>query len=236
MKKKILLIFTCLLVLIAFCVTPIQCLALEAESGTGEPTDTTEADLPTEEQMPSESVSAPSTAHTIFTRVYEYCVENKTEVLGLVGDAVIFILAIFVKLRNDKKTKEIANVLGTVKDDTKGTASAQTSVVGAVNGMIDSYNGMREAYEKYESTEDDRNRLVGAVMVQNTALLEILQTVYVNNKNLPQGTKDLVNQKYANCLKALNDDDLLRSIVEAVREKVGTTQATESDSSDAEGV
>ncbi len=210
MKKKILLIFTCLLVLIAFCVTPIQCLALEAESGTGEP----------------------STAHTIFSRLDEYYVENKTEVLGLVGDAVIFILAIIVKLRNDKKTKEIENVLGAVKDDTKGTVFSQNSVVCAVNGMIDSYNGMREAYEKYESTEDDRSRLVGAVMVQNTALLEILQTVYVNNKNLPQGTKDLVNQKYANCLKALSDDELLRSLVEKVREKVrATTQTEESDSS-----
>lgn len=236
MRNKILLIITCVFVMAMLFTYPLQCFAAEAEDGTGEIVSTLDTELPAEEQMPSEGISAPSTANTIFTRVYEYFIENKTEMLGIAGDVFIFILAIFVKLKNDKKTKTIAADLKIVKGDASGTALAQTSVVGAVNGMIDSYNGMRQAYEKYENTEDDRNRLVGAVMVQNTALLEILQTVYVNNKNLPQGTKDLVNQKYANCLKALNDDDLLRSIVDAVREKVGKTQETESDTSEAEGV
>lgn len=194
MKKRILLILACMISVVMLCASPLTRFAAEASE----------------------------TEHTLFTRVWEYCVENRTEMLGLAGDAIIFILAIFLKLRNDKRTKHIESDLQIVKGDASGTASAQSSVVEAVNGMIDGYNNMCNSYEKYEHTEDDRNRLVGAVMVQNTALLEILTTVYVNSKNLPQGVKDLINLKYANCQKALGDDEMLRAIVDAVREKVGT--------------
>ena len=232
MKKRILLILACMISVVMLCAGSLTCFAAEA----------TDAEIPTDEIVTEESAEveneatenapvetpAPSlTEHTLFSRVWEYCVANRTEMLGLAGDAVIFILAIFVKLRNDKRTKHIESDLQIVKGDASGTASSQTSVVSAVNDMIIGYNGMRESYEKYENTETDRNRLVGAVMVQNTALLEILTTVYVNSKNLPQGVKDLINLKYANCQKALGDDKLLCAIVESVREKVGTSMEAE---------
>ena len=229
MKKRILLILACMISVVMLCAGSLTCFAAEA----------TDAEIPTDEIVTEESAEveneatenapvetpAPSlTEHTLFSRVWEYCVANRTEMLGLAGDAVIFILAIFVKLRNDKRTKHIESDLQIVKGDASGTANAQSSVVGVVNKMIDGYNDMRNSYEKYEHTEDDRNRLVGAVMVQNTALLEILTTVYINSKNLPQGVKDLINLKYANCQKALGDDEMLRAIVEAVREKDGTNK------------
>ena len=232
MKKRILLILACMISVVMLCASPLTCFAAEAseaETPTEEISveDTAEVEENATEDAPVvepdiETPAASATEHTLFTRVWEYCVENRTEMLGLAGDAIIFILAIFVKLRNDKRTKHIESDLQIVKGDASGTASAQSSVVEVVNGMIDGYNNMRNSYEKYEHTEDDRNRLVGAVMVQNTALLEILTTVYVNSKNLPQGVKDLINLKYANCQKALGDDEMLRAIVEAVREKVGT--------------
>ena len=79
---------------------------------------------------------------------------------------------------------------------------------------------MREAYEKYEAVEDDRNRLVGACLVTNTALLEILSRVYVHNKNMPQGVKDVVMLIYTNAQKALSDDEVLRDVVESVKTKI----------------
>lgn len=240
MKKRILLILACMISVIMLCASPLTCFAAEAsetETPTGEIPDEDTAEIeeaapnnaPTDATVGTPAPSTNGTTHTIFTRIWEYCVNNRTEMLGLAGDAVIFILAVFVKLRNDKRTKHIESDLQIVKGDASGTASSQTSVVSAVNNMILGYNGMRESYEKYESTETDRNRLVGAVMVQNTALLEILTTVYVNSKNLPQGVKDLINLKYANCQKALGDDKLLCAIVESVREKVGTNMEAEKD-------
>lgn len=74
----------------------------------------------------------------------------------------------------------------------------------------------------YGAMEGERNRIVGAVLATNSAILEILTTVYANSKNLPQGVKDLVNLKYANCLKSLEDDKQLMTIVEAVRNNIGS--------------
>lgn len=156
--------------------------------------------------------------HDLFSRVWEYFNDNTNEVLTVAGNMIIVAFGIFTKLRNDKKTTAISEDVKAVKK----SSSAQTAVVGVVNQMVDGYKGMKESYEKYQTAEDDRNKLIGAVMVQNTALLEILNTVYVNNKNLPQGVKDLVNLKYANCLKALENDEVLSAIVESVREKVGS--------------
>ena len=89
---------------------------------------------------------------------------------------------------------------------------------------------MKESYDQHGALEGERNRVVGAVLATNSAILEILTTVYVNSKNLPQGVKDLVNLKYANCLKTLEDDKQLMAIVEAVRNNIGSaTGDTETD-------
>ena len=74
MKKKILLILACIIAVIMFCASTLTCFAVEV----------------------SETAVAEPAQHTVFSRVWEYCIANKTEILGLTGDAVIFILAIFV--------------------------------------------------------------------------------------------------------------------------------------------
>lgn len=223
MKKRILLILTCMIFVIMLCASPLTCFAEEIVSEDTPLENVSDEDSDADGELPETEVVPDEPQPTLFSRVWEYCSTNKTEMLGLAGDAGIFALAIFVKLRNDKRTKLLLSDMKVVKGDTSGTVRSQDQVVGAVNTMIGGYDEMRTAYEKYESVEDDRNKLVGAVMVQNTAILEILATVYVNNKNLPQGVKDLIVLKYANCQKALGDEKLLLSIVESVREKIGTS-------------
>lgn len=82
------------------------------------------------------------------------------------------------------------------------------------------YAELRKAYEKYGETENDRNRVTGAVLAQSAAVLEILQLVYANSGKLPQGVKDLINLKYANTLKTIGDDKQLLAIVAAVRDNI----------------
>ena len=158
--------------------------------------------------------------HTIFTRIWEYVVTYKAEILAVAGDAIIFIGVLILRSVFKKKTTDISSDLKLVKGDASGTRSQQVLVTDAINGLIGGYNEMRASYDKYESVEDDRNRLVAALAIQNTAILEILRTVYVNSKNLPQGVKDVVTLEYANALKTLGNDETLRAVVEAVREKV----------------
>lgn len=181
------------------------------------------------------------TGNDIFSRVWEFVEANKSEVVSAAGSALLLIAGAISKAGNSKENKKLGEQLNIIQGDTQGTTKAQSSIIDVVNQMIIGYNEMKEsngylkngyedmksAYEINALKEDDRNRLIGAVMVQNTALLEILSSVYVHNKNLPQGVKDLVVLKYANVQKALSDDELLIAIVESVREKVNFEEIIE---------
>lgn len=148
---------------------------------------------------------------TWVTRVVEYAKQNKEALLGLLGDGAILVLALLIKKKSAK-----------IKQGTDVTNAAQGAMVSAVNGMIDGYNAMKASYDQYGVTEADRNRVVGALVAQNTAMLEILMTAYGNSKNLPQGVKDLIYLKYANCMKQLGDDEQILAIVEAVKQNINS--------------
>ncbi|MBQ8372052.1 MAG: hypothetical protein IJX38_03840 [Clostridia bacterium] len=218
MKK----IFTvlCIIMALLLCLS-VPCFAAEAE------------DVPEVPEVSTDTVpeAAPEEAetHTVFTRLWEFVNQYKGEVLTLIGDAALIIIAIYMKLRGGKGTKEINAALTKIKEETGLSLSNQGNVVDVINNLIDSYNAqaaeyarLKEAYEKYGATELDRNKVIGALAAEVATVLDILSTVYVNNKNLPQGVKDLVNIKYANCLKALENDGELASVVKAVRAAIGT--------------
>ena len=171
------------------------------------------------------------TYNTIFTRLWEYVNEHKTTIVAAAGDIAIIVYAIATKISTKKDNTLIKQVVSSIKGDTETTNDSQTSVVGAVNNMIDGYNSLKTTYEKYGETEADRNRIIGTLVVQNAAMLEMLVAVHVNNKNLPQGVKDLVTLKYANCLKALDDDEQLKAIVTDIRAKISASseEATETE-------
>lgn len=222
--KKIIFIVSALVVAFSLCFTAY---AEDAEVTTDAEVETVE----TVEKTPEESVAEDIVAdiegileseeepHTIYSRLWEYVVENKATLLGAAGDVGLLVLALLLKKR-----------VASVKGDTSVTGESQKSVVNAVNDMIDGYNSLKESYDKYGLTEDDRNRVVGALVAQNTAILEILTTITVNNKNTPQGVKDITMLAYANCLKALEDDEKLKAIVTSVRDSIGAKTETEEES------
>lgn len=193
---------------------------------------------------------------TVFTRMGEFAVMYKEELLEAASAAAMITTSVIVGVKNGRKSKEISSAVAGVKNDTGASLTGQTDVVAAVNGLIDGYNGMtretsaavaelerkyealakeyaslRDSYEKYGETENDRNRVTGAVLAQSSAILEILQLVYANSKNMPQGIKDLVNLKYANTLKTVGDDEQLLAIVSAVRSNIsaGAKEETAND-------
>ena len=93
--------------------------------------------------------------------------------------------------------------------------------------MVDSYNDMKTSYDEYGKLENNRNKLVGVLVAQTSAILEMLVTVYPNSKNLPQGVKDRINLTYANCLKMIGDDEQLLAVVKAVRKSISATDWNE---------
>lgn len=216
MKKLVNVVFV--VVLVFLLLAPVSCFAQEISN-----------------------VSINTKNNTLFTRIWEFVEKNRTELVSAAGSALIIAMSGMVKGINSKENKKIQELITNVQVNTNGTNKAQSSVINAINEMIagnnvmiegygsmlHGYTNMKEAYEKYESVEDDRNRLIGAVMVQNTVMLEILYSVFVHNKNLPQGVKDLIVLQYANGQKALGDDSVLCAIVESVRNKINFNATSE---------
>ncbi len=246
MKKRLCAIWMCMIVTLMFFLFPVTVAAEEAlsepvetvqtettvvdDSSVEDPASEPETPLP---DAPEASVEEESISPTIFTRVWEFVENNTQETLSIVGTASLLIMNLILKNSGAKTSKETKLALENITGDIGMTLGGQKSVVEVVNRLIDGYNdlsrrydALKESYDKYGLTEDERNRVSGAVLATNTAILEILTTVYTNNRNLPQGVKDLVNLKYANCLKALEDDEKLIAIVEAVRNNIGTTAET----------
>lgn len=184
-------------------------------------------------ELGSDPATIEGNYNDIFTRIYEFAMANKSDVISGAGSAVVIIFSAILKSFSKKQNKELKGLIEAVGVDASGTAKNQQSLIDAFNVMAKGYNEMREAYERYEGVEDDRNRLVGACLVTNTALLEILNTVYVHNRNLPQGVKDLIVLQYVNCQKALSDDDMLRQVVDSVKANLnGTVQQEKAVSED----
>lgn len=221
--KKIIAIF--ISVFVCASLLNMTCFAEEVTEEVAEYAVDEDIAVEAEEEVAEEAdESKDSTWDDLFSRVFEFSAEYRLELLELAGSSVIVLVASLLEKRRKKDADETKKDLGIVKGASTNTASSQGAVVDVINSMITGYNNMRDSYEKYEGVEDDRNRLLGAVFVQNTAVLEILMSVYVNNKNLPQGVKDLVTLRYTNAQKALGNDDLLMSVVAAVREKINAEE------------
>lgn len=243
MEKRVLVKLLCFIAVMMFCIFPIT---VKAEEVGAESSKVAEADISASDeavvetpasQAPEYSDGEKSTYHTLFTRVWEFVTTYSGETLSVIGSVILLILNLILKHSSSKMSKETREELEKIKGGVKETLGGQDSVVDVTNRMIDGYNGlserydaMKETYDRYGAMEGERNRIVGAVLATNSAVLEILTTVYANSRNLPQGVKDLVNLKYANCLKSLEDDERLMAIVEAVRNNIGSaTSDTETE-------
>ena len=115
------------------------------------------------------------------------------------------------------KKKKTGKHIKNINTQTTNTTNTQSDVVKVVNELIVGYNELDEKLKSYTGTQDENYKMVASMVVQTKAILEILTTVYANSKNLPQGVKDLVNLKYADVLKTINEDKKLKEIADSVK-------------------
>lgn len=148
------------------------------------------------------------TVYTLYSRLIEWYNENKSEIFSAVGSFIVLIASFLIKHRTDKKLKIMLSGLSGIKSDTEGGNKTQLTVIDAVNELVDGYNTLKKEYSELFkrlnviiSEEAERNRISEENRVKNDAILDILQTVYANSKNLPQGVKDIVALKYAKSKK-----------------------------------
>lgn len=132
----------------------------------------------------------------ILYRVKDFFVKNEERIIEISG-VIAGILASIYSIY--KGVKAIINVLGTKADD---VSMSQNNVVNATNTMIDNYNQMKEQYERMNALLENFFVTASNIERQSKTVLDIIETVYVNSKNLPQGVKDLVTDLYARCVIA----------------------------------
>ena len=165
-----------------------------------------------QEDSPQDSVPTtpvePAENNTFFGRIWQWLVENKTDLIAGLGNVI---LGIFMLVNYIKSEKNFANITKGVTN----TSSSQADVVEVTNKLIAEYNKLKESTDKFTDTEDERYKILASAVVQIKAVLDILCTVYANSKNIPQGVKDLVNLKYADALKIIGDEQKLLSVAES---------------------
>lgn len=164
--------------------------------------------------------------YNVFESVWNFIITHRNTILEI----VILIFLMWLRRKTNKVGVNVeANTLGNAS-----VIDSQGGVVGVVNTMIDGYNAFKTDFAKVKQSDAERDKQLAAVMVTNTAILEILTRVYPNSKLLPQGVKDVVNMTYANAMKAINDDEQLSALVTASKGLLAA--GTEKAASDEEAV
>lgn len=206
--KKITLLILMLLLCCVFC-SPMVVSAETVE----EPTITDE-NAPIEDNSPAEE----GENHTLLGRVWEY-IENNSEILttAIVGIGV-FACQLWTSFAQKKKSKAIAENVAGIVNNTSLVSKSQNSVVDVVNSLVVGYNSLKASYDRHQGDEEDRNHAVVTLVALCMTMLEIQMTTYTNNKNLPQGIKDLCLLKYSNCLKTIEEDERLKAIYDSIKQ------------------
>lgn len=151
--------------------------------------------LETEDNTDYEDYNTEETP-TFGSRISEWFSDNFLEFLSsvdLVAVVGAIVAIILEKKSNKKNTQETKTSIKENTAEIKRNTESNDEVLRVANLLIDSTNALAASEEK-------RDVDVAQLLVLNKAVLEILVTVYVNNKNIPQATKDLVNMKYVAAL------------------------------------
>lgn len=203
--KRILLFLICASLI--FTLFGIACFA-EAETET--PANETPESVT--DEVVVEQTETDATEPDLFTRMYEFFVENKEMILTTVSSVV---LIVFNALTRNKANK--------ISDD-------QANTIGGLNQLIEAYETLLKSFENIKGNIADIRGEVGAAltniakivedlkqtdsgladglseastmiqglleqeMAQNNALMDVLSSVYSNAK-LPQSVKDFVALK-----------------------------------------
>ena len=141
--------------------------------------------------------ATPVVAPTFVDRIQEWFSDNFVEFMSSVNlTAVVGGLAAIVleKKANKKNTVATNTAIETNTAVMKENTESNDKVLEVVNLLIDGTNELK-------SCEEIRDMAIAKLTATTQAVLEILVTVYANNKNIPQATKDLVNLKYVTALK-----------------------------------
>lgn len=236
--KKILCFLMCALVLLALGAMPAFAEEISEDAVTETDFAGTTVDPEVDEEVDAEDGTEEEISDEVYTlldRVKEYYNKYSVEVLTAGGDVALIAAYIAYFIWQKLKNKDVKDDLKKVISNTGDVAVSQGGVVGAANGLIDGYNAaskkideFMQFYAQFQEKDAERDLLLSRLLVQNSAMMEIIQTAYANSQ-LPQGTKDLVIYKYAKCLALTDDEEKLAAMMGLIHAEL--TPAVEAEES-----
>jgi hypothetical protein len=150
-----------------------------------------------ESEVIAEATETTAETPTFSGRVTKWFEDNIVPFLSTVNLGFIMSCVFFViKAWKNNKTSTKLTV-----DNLSLNTESNNEVVKVVNKMIGSYNKSIEGMDELRKDYKELKKMYDEAVAFSKATLDILSTVYANNKNLPQGVKDLVAIKYATALK-----------------------------------
>lgn len=220
--KKVLCIVTALIVVMMLMVLPSAAEETEIETEVETVAETESVSEETEEVGEAETSEEPGVIPTanFIQRIWEYVVENKTELITTVIGAVFGFIMYLFRGKFNKTDKMISKI----KSDTESNSANQTQVINAVNAMIEGYNDinaktleMYNYYQNRQAADEAYAKTIAQSTEATVTVLAIMQYVYSNSKNLPQPTKDMVNYLYVKALKDIESDESMKALVDSMK-------------------
>ena len=178
----------------AYAATEVSAETLSAEIDgennaiTSEENNIVEQTTPTTENKPT---------YDFWGRIEEWFSVNFLEFISsvdLVAMAACIVSVILERKANKKFVTETKTALKSNTNTVTANTESNDKVLEVVNALIDGFNAIKEK-------DIERDKIMARLSSENKAMLEILATVYTNNKNIPQAVKDLITLKYVNALK-----------------------------------
>lgn len=196
-----------------------------ADEGETEIIETTEA---TEETV-TETEEA-----NIFTRLYEAFEDNRTDVFTIASGIILFAFSFIFRKDVSVSSKAIVDGISKVLTKTDLTEVQQNAIVNGLNEMVDGYNDIKlkntivadridefaismteivnsnaALEKKLQDTFSVIMALVDKEIAQNSTVMDVLSSVYVNNEALPKGVRDYVMLKQSENARLVQEAALI---------------------------
>jgi hypothetical protein len=171
----------------------------------------------TETAPPSDVETEAEDSETVFTRVYEFCMENIERILGILSLGTGGVL--FVFLRKYGKTL-ISGIFKMLSGQTSATDAAKNAEI-ATAAMVEKQDRIEERLSETEAASKERDKIMKALLYEVMTFVQMQHTLTLNNASIPQAIKNYTTSLCSNCLAAIENEEELKKAYEEMRSILG---------------
>jgi hypothetical protein len=171
----------------------------------------------TETAPPSDVEAEAEEAETVFSRIYEFCMENIEKILGALSLGTGGVL--LVVLRKYGKTL-ISGIFKMLSGQTSATDAAKNAEI-ATAAMAEKQDRIEARLSETEAASKERDKIVKALLYEVMTFIQMQHTLTLNNASIPQAIKNYTTSLCSNCLSAIENEEELKKAYEEMRGILG---------------